>query len=175
MLSAICLPQFSGDGQSEIQALRLAHCPEQAGLIGPHVTLIFPTDALPERDFIGHVVSIAGSFSRSKVCFRSSLPYLEPASGLSFVFLVPDEGFGWLNRLHERLHCGPLASAWDPTRPYIPHITLGIFKTFPQARAASEIFNSRQVGFSGLASSIEVVLVESTSVRRIHSEQLHGD
>lgn len=175
MLSAICLPQLSENGHAEIQAWRFSHDPVHANLICPHVTLIFPTDALPESDFIGHVGLIARAFSRRTVCFRSALPYREPRSELSFLYLVPDEGFGWLNRLHERLYSGPLGSALDPIRPYIPHITIGRLKTFQEAHALSECVNSKENRFCGLVSSIEIVRAESSGVRRIHSEQLYDD
>ena len=138
------------------------------------MTLVFPTGELSESDFIRHVTSTARSFRESTVCFPSAIPYREQASEVSFLFLVPDDGLGWLNRLHGQLYSGPLGNSLDPTRPYIPHITVGKFKTFAEARALSESVNSKEICFCGQVSSIEVVRVASSSVQSVHSERLIG-
>lgn len=173
MLSALCLPQFSPDASAWIEGLRLAHVPDQAKLLGPHVTLVFPTAAVTESAFISHVSAVAAPVGRAAVCFRSALPYREPDLEVSYVFFVPDEGFGWLTRLHERLHSGPLRSELDSRRPYVPHITVGKLNSFAQARALSERLNSTPFEFSGRVNSVDLVRVESAHIERFHSVPLH--
>lgn len=172
MLCALCVPQFTQDAEARIQALRLMYDPEHAMLIGPHVTLVFPTRSLNEREFIEHVEKIAASASPVTTCFRSAMPYLEPGEGPSYLYLVPDEGYGWFTRLHARLHSGPLEMEIDPDRPYVPHVTLGKFSTFADARAAAERVNAGFAAHTGKVSSIEVVRVEQARVQRIHTTAL---
>src|SRR3546814_6532902 len=73
---------------------------------------------------LGHLAVVAGDAAPVALAFRCALPVQDPDSGDTYVYLVPDEGFSALVRLHDRLYSGPFADARSLDRPYIPHITL---------------------------------------------------
>ena len=53
---------------------------------------------------------------------RSALVVPEPALGRFHVFLIPDEGFGAILKLHDALHVGPVAAGPAPGQPLpAPH------------------------------------------------------
>lgn len=172
MLCAVCMPQFAPDALAEFQALRLAHDPGEAARIGPHVTLVFPTNRIEETAFIAHVGSVAAYTAPAMLRFRSVMPWIEPGTGLTFLFLVPDEGSDWLKQLHMRLYSGVLAPSLEPACPYIPHLTLGRFADLATASAVADEVNARLGCQSGLVSSLEMVRVEAASVRPIASAPL---
>lgn len=174
MLCAVCVPQFAPDALAQLQALRLAHDPGEAARIGPHVTLVFPTNRIAEPEFIAHVGSIAATIPPAMLRFRSVMPWLEPDTGVAFVFLVPGEGSEWLKALHARLYTGPLAPALHPARPYLPHLTLGRSADLAGARAVADEVNARIGCHSGLVSSLELMRLEAASVRQIASAPLRG-
>src|SRR3546814_2589021 len=80
----------------------------------PYTTLFRSTTAT------GHLAVVAGDAAPVALAFRCALPVQDPDSGDTYVYLVPDEGFSALVRLHDRLYSGPFADARSLDRPYIP-------------------------------------------------------
>src|SRR3546814_14359565 len=71
----------------------------------PYTTLFRSTTAT------GHLAVVAGDAAPVALAFRCALPVQDPDSGDTYVYLVPDEGFSALVRLHDRLYSGTLRSA----------------------------------------------------------------
>jgi hypothetical protein len=94
--------------------------------------------------------------SRIRFCLRSAM--IVPDFNMSWfhVFLVPDEGFGAIIRLHDRLHVGPLASCLRPETPYIPHLTVASVRELDLARRTKASLNSQDLAISGRIDEIEV-------------------
>jgi hypothetical protein len=72
------------------------------------------------------------------------------------VFLVPDEGFGAVVRLHDRLHVGPLAGCLRPEVPYIPHLTVASVNALDSARSIKAQLNALDLAISGRIDEVEV-------------------
>ena len=118
-------PRLKPADSAWITALRERHGSALAAPeIGTHVTLVFPTDVTDATTLTGHMAMVAGDTAPLALAFRCALPVQDPGSGDTYVYLVPDEGFSGLVRLHDRLYSGPFADALNLDIPYIPHITL---------------------------------------------------
>ena len=111
--------------------------------IGPHITLVFPTSAATETEATSHLTTVAGEAGPVDLVFRCTLPVKDAPSGKTFVYLVPDEGFSNLVRLHDRLYTGPFAETLRLDLPYLPHITLGRFDEPHLAKALADDLNTQ--------------------------------
>jgi hypothetical protein len=69
---------------------------------------------------------------------------------------VPDEGFGAIIRLHDKLHVGSLADCLRPDVPYIPHLTIASVQDFKQARRIKAKLNGYDLGMDGRIEALEV-------------------
>lgn len=121
----------------------------------PSFTLVFP-GAQSSDEVIEQVKATCANTSRIRFCLRSAMIVPEGQMGLYHVFLVPDEGFGAIIRLHERLHAGPLACCLRPEAPYIPHVTVASTQEFATARRTMAMLNARDLAIAGRIDEIEV-------------------
>jgi len=133
----------------------------------PEFTLVFPGSEFAAPEIVQHVEAVCAVTPRIRFCLRSAV--IVPDLGMSWfhVFLVPDEGFGAIVRLHERLHVGPLANCMRPETPYIPHLTVASVKEFDLARRTKATLNAKDLAIAGHIDEIEVHQRDSTTPRCI--------
>jgi 2'-5' RNA ligase len=105
-----------------IDALRRKYDP-QAGLIAPHITLMFPVpSSIGESTLVSHL----------ELLLRDCLPFPIHLAGLEqsadyYLFLVLQQGSAEVIHLHDRIYTGILAPYLRTDLPYVPHVTLGSF------------------------------------------------
>jgi hypothetical protein len=98
-----------------------------------------------------------GDFPRVRFRLRSALVVPETTVSRFHVFLIPDEGFGAISRLHDVLHVGRIEAAIRPETPYLPHITVATSADRKQARDVAQALNQGGIDISG---HIEALTVE---------------
>ncbi|MEQ8814847.1 MAG: 2'-5' RNA ligase family protein [Thalassobaculum sp.] len=175
-LAVLGRPRLKAADAAWITALRDRHgkalaTPE----IGPHVTLVFPTGATDATTATGHLAMVAGETPPLDLAFRCALPVPDPDSGDTFVYLVPDEGFSTLVRLHDRLYSGPFAEALRLDLPYIPHITLGRIAEAKLARALADDLNGQEPEIGARLETVELFRLDGKEpARRLAEVALRG-
>lgn len=123
----------------------------------PHFTLIFPGSDLAPAAFVAEVKRRAGPIHRVRFHLRSALVVPEPMVERFHVFLVPDEGFAAILKLHDALHAGSIEKALRPEMPYLPHITVATTADYAEARKLAGSLNNAGVDIGGV---IETLIVE---------------
>ena len=109
----------------------------RAGSRGPpYFTLVFPGVEMDPAAFAAQIRRSAHDIPRIRFRLRSAMVVPEPTVGRFHVFLVPDEGFGAILKLHDALHVGPIEAAIRPDTPYLPHITVA---TSPERAVARKV------------------------------------
>jgi 2'-5' RNA ligase len=172
VLAAICIPTFPDASWSWLQGLRSRHDPKYVHLVAPHVTVVFPTTALPEDSFIAHVSSCLRGVNGTAVAFSSAREFHDQATGADLVYLVPSEGADWFHWLHEKLYSGPLAAERRLDIPYVPHVTVGRFASSRQAAKVATEVSSACSSITGRVQAVDVVHVADDLVRHVHREPL---
>lgn len=172
MLAAICIPEFDAADLAWLQDVRGRFDPGQARLVAPHVTLVFPTLALPEADFVAHVSSCARVMNAVSAEFSSAREFREEGAGIEFVFLVPGAGMDWFIQAHHKLYSGALASERRRDSAFAPHITLGRFASSGEATSLAARINAERKPVIGRTEAIEVVHAGKSLVRHVHTAPL---
>lgn len=147
MLFTVALPEWEAEADMPVQTCRRENDPEYA-LIGPHFTLTFgaPVDEAP---FIEHVRAIARQASAVQFALRRALVQTG-ATGLSHVFLVPDEvAADTLMALHDRLYGGLLAAWLSRDETFLPHVTVAAFDRPQPAQALADRWNAQPFALAG--------------------------
>lgn len=140
----------------------------RAGSRGPpYFTLVFPGADMSPQDFAAHVRGVAAGIPKIRFRLRSAMVVPEPTVGRFHVFLIPDEGFGAILRLHDALHTGPLEPALRQETPYIPHITVATSADHATARKVAQALNQGGVDTAGHIEALEVERRSGDVVRKV--------
>jgi 2'-5' RNA ligase len=152
-LQVVATPSFGKEDYAWLAQLRQTRA---KNLGPPRFTLVFPGSNLEPRDFAKAVATAATGVTRIKFCLRSALVVPDTQVSSFHVFLVPDEGFGAITRLYNRLHAGALAPAERDGSAYLPHITVASERDFAAARAFATKLNARDFAVSGRIDELEL-------------------
>lgn len=157
-----------------IQAFRADHDP-LFRIVAPHFTLVFPVEDLPEDMFVGHVRRIAKQQPPIEFVLRSVKVYLpHPGEKDAPIFLIPDEGYGALLQLHNRLYSGPIASSARHDMAFIPHITIGRKRDQAAAHRAVAEFGPQGFAMPGTLARLTVARYANGLVTNLVEVLLQG-
>jgi len=115
-----------------INRFRMNYDP-QVDLIRPHITLMFPvSESIGEDKLVRHLQNVL----REPQPFPIHLKGLHKSSD-DYLFLLVDEGKEAIVDLHAHIYSDVLANKRQTELPYVPHLTLGVFREntneFPKA------------------------------------------
>jgi 2'-5' RNA ligase len=163
-LEVVATPVFGTKDRDWLVHLREA----RAQNIGPpHFTLVFPGTDLAPNEFKRHVAAAAAKIKRIQFRLCSALVVPDPQVRSFHVFLVPDEGFGAIVRLHEALHEGALYTRLRVDFPYIPHLTVASEREFATARSVAAKLNAMDISVAGRLDEVEIHRRDADVVRCI--------
>ncbi len=135
MLFVVAWPVLGEADDIALRRLRAQYHPQEAGLIGPHFTLVF--GATSDRE--AALRAALGSISQRPFWFmierivRSDL----------YLYAEPADGAAELMSLYEVLNPTP------GNEPFEPHITLGLFKQATEAEQVARIVERQHLPMTG--------------------------
>lgn len=170
---ALCYPEFAEEDRERIKAIRARYDPD-CDLIGPHVTLVFDTGGVSREGFVSHVRSTISDQSEISFVLRRATVVKSSCGDDRSIFLVPDEGYNDIVRLHDRLYTGVLADHLRPDIPYIPHITVGVVDNPESGRKIVDEINRKEPAIPGRIRSIDIAYYDGGRVNTIEKIDLIG-
>lgn len=162
-LCIVTYPEVSAAAVSWIQTIRREFDP-QYGQIDPHFTLVFPTDAVPSATLEEHARAAIEGIAPFCFVLRCALPVKDSFRAQTHLFLVPDEGFSHLVRVHSHLYTGPLQAHLRLDIPYIPHITVGAFLDANACKEAADALNAQPFTVEGTIERVSLIAVTTPRV-----------
>jgi len=165
-LIAISYPELEPDDMDWIQRFRSEH-DSNYNLLGPHFTLVFPTDTVERDKFIDHVRPIVQQQPVISFVNRCAtvVPYRD--KGGWHIFLVPDEGFSEIVKLHDRLYTGSLAGSLRMDLNFIPHMTVGFNDSVDKSKALADELNAMNFQIAGHLTSVDIADYDGCRVESI--------
>lgn len=122
----------------------------------PYFTLVFGGVELEASAFVQAVRARSKAIPPIRFRLRSALVVPETVVRRFHVFLIPDEGFGAILKLHDALHAGPLQAALRQDSPYLPHITVATTSTYEAARELALSLNRRDIDIAGRIDALQI-------------------
>jgi 2'-5' RNA ligase len=117
-----------------IDQLRLKYDP-QVGLIGPHITLMFPVpDPIGDKNLIRHLERVLSRWQPFSIHLQGF-----QISADDHLFLLIREGNSKIIRLHGEIYTDILAAYRTNDIPFVPHLTLGVLNKDQHERVLEEV------------------------------------
>ena len=123
-LFTLAYPKLSDQDLEFIDTFRRRH-DRQHQVVRAHFTLAFGCSEIDERAYVEHVEQVALLWRPIPFVCRYAMLGADARSEHAHVFLVPDEGYSSICRLHDDVYRRALAPFLRLDIAYVPHITLG--------------------------------------------------
>ncbi len=135
MLFVVAWPLLGDADDTALRRLRAQYRPNEAGMIGPHFTLVF--GAADERESV--LRTTLGSLSRRPFWFMIDRIVRHDLH----LYAEPSDGAAELIELHDTFN------PEGGSEPFEPHITLGLFRTPVEAEQVARIVERQHLPIRG--------------------------
>ncbi len=156
-LLAISYPQLKKSDYDWIQNIRSEHDRDNYKAIEPHFTFVFPSRRFEKSRLINHIKDTVRGLPEIKFTFRCATVHHTPVHKSYYTFLVPDEGFSGMVRLHDAIYTGFMTDFLNLDAPYIPHITIGISDASFVCKKLADKINAENIEIVGRIGNIEII------------------
>lgn len=172
-LVVLAEPTLRPGDRTWIDGIRRRHDP-QVDLVPPHLTFVFPNEAIAGDALALHVTAVAAGTPALDFRLRLAMTLPGLTNDAWFVGLIPEEGFAGLVLLYERLHEGPLAASKRLDIPYLPHLTVARFADAAAAQALAATLNARPPAVAGRIDRLTLSALAAGELRRLAEAPLGG-
>jgi 2'-5' RNA ligase len=155
-LYTIAYPFLNESDRLWIESFRSAHDRSKQKVIAAHFTLVFGTTEVSVGSYQSHVESVVRATSSIRFCFRYAMVCADQHNDSAYIFLVPDEGYAAISKLHDLFYTGPLTSSLRLAFPYIPHITIGYLPSQQEAKRLCDVVNEQNLEIAGVINAITI-------------------
>lgn len=168
-------PTLSEEDFEWIQSVRREHDVLYYDVVEPHLSLVFPIEEIDAPTILEHVRRQARSIAPFEVIFRCAILGDPDFENHAHAFLVPDEGFSDVVRLHDRLYTGPLSDFLRLDLPFIPHVGIANTPEAEGCKALIEELNAEPFEIRGRVAAVDVVEYDGTTVQTVKQFPLSGE
>jgi hypothetical protein len=168
-LFTLCYPSLTGADRLFIDEYRREHDIPFRDVVAPHFTMVFGCRDVPIAAYRAHVADVANSQTAINFSLRYAMLGNDDSNSNYYVFLVPDEGYSGISRLHDSLYQGPLASALRLDIPYIPHIGIATVPDAVRVKALCDQLNLKGVNIQGQINAITVSSYDGSKITDLES------
>jgi hypothetical protein len=172
-LHVVAYPELETSDLEQIQVYRRQYN-SLYNVIAPHFTIVFSVPDMPLEVFTEEIKNQSAGISAIRFCLRSSVINKDSFSENYDAFLVPDEGFGMIIRLHDRLYSGRLSKHHRFDIPYIPHISIANSFDSTTIKKLVDEWNLREFEIRGCIAVLDVINYENRVITTIEKIQLKG-
>jgi 2'-5' RNA ligase len=165
-LLVLAYPQISNDDLEWIQSLRDKHDELYAKAVASHFTLVFPAAVEPAK-LITHVKQVVAQCSEFQFTLRCAVIEKDSFNEYTHVFLVPDQGYSDLIKLHDKLYTGILESELRLDISFIPHVGIGNSVSAQTCKKLADQINQKDFAIEGTIDKLDVVLYEGDKVTTV--------
>jgi 2'-5' RNA ligase len=171
-LLVLAYPKIPDKDFKWIQNIRAVYDKRYYHVVNPHFTIVFPVSNILQPEFIEDI-QISASESQ-KIIFTSRCTVIVKDSFSEFtdVFLVPDEGYSDIVKLHDKLYSGILKNELRLDIPFIPHIGIGGSINPLESKSIADELNKTNFSFEGILDKLDIVSYNYSEVKTLKEIKL---
>jgi 2'-5' RNA ligase len=187
-LYIVAYPVLSEGDAALLRSLRAQYHPSEAGMIGPHFTLVFARPADSHDLLVSHVEAVANETAPIDLVLRRTVLHVDP--GVAYAFLEPQEGRQEMMDLHLALNADILSvdenaalvsTKADAAKPadaphaaYTPHLTIGRSASAPEMRAVLQGLQRQEIAMKARIETLTLIDVGLGRIRELGEFGLDG-
>ena len=171
---AVNYPTISSEDYEWIQNIRREHDLLFFDVVEPHFTLVFPTDIIEKSTLIAHIAKIAAQISPFEAVLRCATLGDPNFMDHAHAFLIPDEGFSDVVRLHDALYTGPLQSELRLDLPFVPHIGIASIPHVDECKEIVDCLNAEGFEIRARVERLDVIGYDGKKTWTIEECALDG-
>jgi 2'-5' RNA ligase len=172
-LLVVAYPQLTAADYAWIQAIRQQHDAHYS-LIAPHFTLVFPLNSVDQAACLAHITASTRQIGSISFSIRCAMIVKDAFGPLTHLFLVPDEGYSALVKLHDALYVDLLADHLRLDVAFIPHMTIGGHAEPRVCKASADQINHQNRCIQGSIDAVDLISHENATVTTIEPIALAG-
>ncbi len=163
---------ISADDFAWIQDIREQEDELNFSAINPHFTLVFPIIEIDRETLVNHVKQLIQDIQPFEFTLRCAVLCNDAFSKYTHVFLVPDEGYSNIVKLHDMLYTGVIANELRLDIPFIPHIGIANSLDPRHCKKLVDRLNSQQFEIRGRIDRLDIIASQGDLVELIESINL---
>lgn len=171
-LLVVAYPKFKPEDFEFIQEYRKQNDKLYYEVVDPHITLVFSINDIPEDKFIAEVEKQARAFGAFEAVFRVATINQDDGRKFFHEFLVPDQGYSNIVKLHDKLYAGLFRKHWRYDIDYIPHIGIGNSDNVEESKARIDRLNQDGIEVACTLNTLDVIRYENDKVETIRTFEL---
>lgn len=171
-LLVLSYPMISQNDFDWIQTVRAKYDKLNYKVVAPHFTIVFAVDHMNRKEFVEHVKNQVRGLREIAFVLRSAAIVKDAFSEYTHVFLVPDQGYSEIVKLHDKLYTDQLASELRLDIPYLPHITVGNSIDPQVCKTLADDLNRQSFAIKGHIETLDVVWYQRNKVKTIEQIEL---
>jgi hypothetical protein len=171
-LLALSYPSIAENHWQWIQAIRTQHDTLYYDVVAPHFTLVFPTFNQDRQPFVEHIRRQLQGQPPISINLCCAIVVKDVLSDYTHTFLVPDQGFSDIVKLHDKLYRGMLAELLRLDIPYIPHIGVATSLDPQLCKRVADEINSQGICIPGSLRIIDIVNYANRTVTTLEQISL---
>ena len=169
-LHVVAYPDLAPSDMEVIQACRKEYNTLH-NITGAHFTIVFSVPDMSLEDFAAEVKKQTADVKAIDFCLRSVIINKDSFSDYFDAFLVPDEGFSSIVKLHDRLYSDKLSYQHRADISYIPHISIANSVDLSFIKRIADEWNAKDFTIKGRIASLDIINYENwiiTTVEKVY-------
>ena len=165
----LAYPEIGKSDYQLIQNYRKEHDELFYSVVKPHFTVVFPVLDQTEKDFVAEIRKMVQGIKGFEFVLRCATINKDAFNNYYHAFLVPDEGYSRVVKLHDRLYSGLLKNNLRLDIDYIPHIGIGNSKDKFECKKMVDEWNEKDFAIKGTISELTIVNYNDNKVEKLES------
>ena len=171
----VAYPNISGKDLNWIQEYRKNNDPRYFDIVNPHFTIVFAISDIAEEDFLTEIKRQVAGIKQFNFSLRVATINKDDSGECYHEFLVPDEGYSNIVKLHDKLYSGALSKYLRLDLDFIPHIGIGNSNDPLLSKKRVDELNAGILSISGSVDYVDVVKYDGglvSTIERIKLEDI---
>ncbi len=167
-LIVLAYPEIKKSDYERIQEFRKRNDELYYHVVEPHFALVFPIrKGWEAKPFISEIVKQVQGVRPFEFCLRCAVLNKDSFNDNYHTFLVPDEGYSKIVKLHDKLYAGKLFPQRALFANFVPHMGIGNSKDPLKCIEMAESWNKEEFAITGRISMLDVANYENDTVQTI--------
>jgi hypothetical protein len=141
-------------------------------MIEPHITFVFLVQDFTQEDFIVEIKKQVEGFKAFSFTLRCAVVNKDSFTENFFTFLVPDDGYSNVVKLHDRLYDDKLFYHRRLDIDFIPHILIATSADSMVIKKIADEWNAKDFEIKGRIGEIQVISFENGVLDCLHRIKL---